>query len=337
MQLFNHGLMSLRACSQPALRGNGYLAGEPPATSDPDEPDGRFKILNVPSRGRVSVFERHSMSCIASVLSEPDGTWRVGHVDPARHYFVVGFDDRMLQNAAIQDWISPAELPSGPPAFVLRAELGQIEVGVAFSGRVIPLNASGVVTYAVTDGTLPPGVTLDAGTGYVTGTATGGGDYNVEVTGTDGASNEAAVRFRLYMPTEAVGIAWSQSTVYGSLTATAANMRDANPEAGPNTGGATGGGATEWIMADLGAPTVINRVTVGGGNLSGWGGVSSYLNGRAIQVSLDASTWTTVSTVSGVADSGTLDRAFDFAARTARYVRLLSSGYLATATFRVYG
>ncbi len=54
------------------------------------------------------VLERGSGVCVASVLSAPDGTWRVDRLSAEYRYTVIGFDDTGAQNAAIQDWISPA-------------------------------------------------------------------------------------------------------------------------------------------------------------------------------------------------------------------------------------
>jgi hypothetical protein len=90
------------------ISGHGYLAGEAPATPDPDDPDGRAKKSNVPSRVRICVYERGSMYCVAHVVSESDGTWLVEYLDPNRFYTVVGFDETGLLNAAIQDWVQPA-------------------------------------------------------------------------------------------------------------------------------------------------------------------------------------------------------------------------------------
>lgn len=90
------------------VRGHGYFAGEAPDPLDPDGVDGRFRILNVPSRGRVVVYERGSMQAMASTLSAADGTWRINWLDPARDFVVIGFDDADGgQNAAIQDWVRP--------------------------------------------------------------------------------------------------------------------------------------------------------------------------------------------------------------------------------------
>lgn len=136
------------------------------------------------------------------------------------------------------------------------------------------------------------------------------------------------------------GITWTQSTTFSGLTATPTNMRDANssPTAGAATGAATNNTGVEHIQANLGTPRPVSRVTLGGGNLPSWGGIAGYLNGATIQYSLTGSSgWTTVATVSGMTDTGTLDRDFNFPAVVAQYWRITRSGYLATATFKLYG
>ena len=127
------------------------------------------------------------------------------------------------------------------------------------------------------------------------------------------------------------GLTWSQSSAFSApLTATATNMRDGIS----TTGAATNNGA-QWIKVDLGTAKNISRVAVAGGNFTGWGGVAIYLNGRTIQYSTDNITWTTVATISGVNDTGTLFN-FDFTAVSARYWRLSSSAWLSTAEMRLY-
>jgi hypothetical protein len=91
-------------------RGDGYFAGLAPDPADPDSPDGRFRILNVPARGRITVHERSTMRCIAETLSATDGTWSVLKLSRAYDYTVIGWDDRGTQNAAIQDWVRPAPM-----------------------------------------------------------------------------------------------------------------------------------------------------------------------------------------------------------------------------------
>lgn len=98
----------MRVASAQAYAGPGFLAGQGPSSSDPTEPDGRFRILNQPARGRIQVYDRGTANCIASVLSNPDGTWRVDRLDPNLFVTVIGYDDSGQQNAAIQDWVRPA-------------------------------------------------------------------------------------------------------------------------------------------------------------------------------------------------------------------------------------
>lgn len=91
-------------------RGDGYFAGLAPNAQDPNSTDGRFRILNLPARGRISIYERSTMRVIESVLSAEDGTWEIGFLDRSQFYVIIGWDGRGLQNAAIQDWVKPAPM-----------------------------------------------------------------------------------------------------------------------------------------------------------------------------------------------------------------------------------
>ena len=90
-----------------SVRGPGFFAGQAPDPLDPDQVDGRFRILNVPSRGKVVVFERGSMLPVASTISAADGTWLIEWLDPGLDFIVLGIDDTGAQNAAVQDWVRP--------------------------------------------------------------------------------------------------------------------------------------------------------------------------------------------------------------------------------------
>lgn len=98
----------MRTSTRQLFAGPGFLAGEGPAGTDPDEIDGRFRILNQPARGRIHVLERSTGICIASTMSNSDGTWRIDRLDPNLPMTVIGYDDTGMQNAAIQDWVLPA-------------------------------------------------------------------------------------------------------------------------------------------------------------------------------------------------------------------------------------
>lgn len=95
--------------------GRGYLGGDLPQGEEVDAPDGRARILNVPSRVRITVLDRGTMQVVGAAISHADGTWRVSGLSLDFLYMVIGSDERGLQNAAIQDWVRPA-LPVAPEA-----------------------------------------------------------------------------------------------------------------------------------------------------------------------------------------------------------------------------
>lgn len=90
---------------EPSIPSSGVIAGEAPASQG--EPDGRFKILNEPTRGRIVAYERQGLRPVAMTRSKPDGTWKIEGLNPDRILVVIGFDDNGQVNAAIQDWVRP--------------------------------------------------------------------------------------------------------------------------------------------------------------------------------------------------------------------------------------
>lgn len=97
--------MAIRLVPHMRWRGQGILAGLAPDPVDPDSPDGRFRVLNVPARGRIVVYERGSMLPVAQTFSAIDGTWMIDNLSSDTYYTVVGWDGTGQQNAAIQDWV----------------------------------------------------------------------------------------------------------------------------------------------------------------------------------------------------------------------------------------
>lgn len=97
-------------CNPIHLTGFGYLAGSLPETSAPDSPDGRFRVMNSPARGRVVALERGTLRIAGSAISKADGTWRIEGLPVNVYFLVVGFDDQGNYNAAAQDWVLPAAM-----------------------------------------------------------------------------------------------------------------------------------------------------------------------------------------------------------------------------------
>lgn len=181
-------LTNFRAGRLVNLCGNGYFAGEAPASSDPDAPDGRAKIVNVPSRVLVGVFQRQTMLCVATALSTSAGLWRINGLDPAQTYTVIGFDGAGAVNAAIQDWVRPESYdPASLRPMRLVGEVGNAAVGAAFSAKVRAAYAAGPVHFTVTAGSLPPGWSMSEleTTCFFTGPSTTTGSYSFELTGED--------------------------------------------------------------------------------------------------------------------------------------------------------
>ena len=135
-----------------------------------------------------------------------------------------------------------------------------------------------------------------------------------------------------------VPASWSQSSVYSGLAAaSSSNMHDANPVSpGVSTGTGTSSSADEWIEQTFSAPVTVYNVTVGGGSLAGWGGIAPYINGAKLQYH-DGSVWVDAVTISGIVDTGSLDKNFTVSGVSSSRWRLHFTTYLATATFKLNG
>ena len=79
-----------------------------------------------------------------------------------------------------------APAPAVAPSAYTDSTLGQMTEGVSYSDA-IAANGSPAPTYAVTAGTLPAGLSLDANTGAITGTPSASGAYSFTVTATNSA------------------------------------------------------------------------------------------------------------------------------------------------------
>lgn len=89
--------------------GDGYLGGDPPSGDE----DGRAKIRNEPAKVLISVYQMRdalAITYVGSVFSAENGTWRIGGIDRAEQYRVIGADLNKSVNSAIQDWVTPAKM-----------------------------------------------------------------------------------------------------------------------------------------------------------------------------------------------------------------------------------
>lgn len=90
-------------------RGDGFFAGTAPAS--PEDLDGRFRKLNVPSIGRITVHESGSMTVIGETRSAVNGTWAIANLRRDRTYTLIGWDDTGVREAQIFTRQVPAPMP----------------------------------------------------------------------------------------------------------------------------------------------------------------------------------------------------------------------------------
>ncbi len=152
--------------------------------------------------------------------------------------------------------LSPPTLPNG-------------SVGTPYNAVVVASGGATPYTYAVTAGSLPPGVTLAPATGALSGTPTAGGLFSFTITATDnnGCTGSQAYSITitcppftfspLILPDGAVGTAYSQTiTVTGGT--------------GPYTFAINGGALPPGLTLDAAAGTISGTPTDGSGSPYGF-------------------------------------------------------------------
>ncbi len=101
-------LLAAEQANHTAFGGTGYLGGDAP--TEEGEADGRARILNVPARVDITVFEPNTYQVVARTWSKPDGSWRVPYLNTELQFTVVATDRLKRANSAIQDWVYPAPM-----------------------------------------------------------------------------------------------------------------------------------------------------------------------------------------------------------------------------------
>jgi hypothetical protein len=102
------------------------------------------------------------------------------------------------------------------PSFVTGALIEGANPGTAFSTSILVSDSDGtVVNWAITAGTIPPGLSLATATGAISGTPTTAGDYYFTVQITDDGQNTNSREFNLPVGFIATG---ANSTVVGGTT-----------------------------------------------------------------------------------------------------------------------
>jgi hypothetical protein len=86
------------------FNGRGYVAGELPG--------GLVTTNGAPARREVEARERRSRTVAATTFSAADGTYRIGHLDPALEFDIIGRDHTGTFNDVIVSRVRPVALES---------------------------------------------------------------------------------------------------------------------------------------------------------------------------------------------------------------------------------
>ncbi|MFU1552419.1 putative Ig domain-containing protein [Aeromonas sp. A04] len=125
-----------------------------------------------------------------------------------------------------------------PPSISLSpTTLSNGTVGTSYSATLTASGGTAPYTYAITAGSLPAGLSLNTGTGAISGTPSASGASNLTVTATDANSATGSQAYTLTID--------AQAPVAGAVSATVA----ANSSANPITLALSGGAATSVAVA----------------------------------------------------------------------------------------
>lgn len=146
---------------------------------------------------KVRLYYRPNGSLIGDVATNLQGRYSFDTLMPEEAgYYAVALDPEgaPLQNGALFDSLTPAYLI--PILIKYSSSSGTQDVAfTAFTPQTY--YARGAVTWEITEGTLPEGMTLDPATGVIRGTPTGAFASPITVTVTDSDKRSASVRFTL--------------------------------------------------------------------------------------------------------------------------------------------
>ena len=152
--------------------------------------------------------------------------------------FTVTVTDSSTPTAQVATRALTLTVAAGPPLAIVTTSLSAANQGVPYEDQVVATGGVQPYTFAVSSGSLPAGLTLDPGSGEISGTPTGTGPATFTVTVTDGSTPAARVVSQSYTITvsgpaltpQAISFtAPAAGTVGGSATLTATGGGSGNP------------------------------------------------------------------------------------------------------------
>lgn len=99
-----------------------------------------------------------------------------------------------------QGVIEIAKLVNSTVSLAAACPISSAPIGIAYSQSVIVSGGQVPYSYAVTSGSLPPGLSLNTSTGVISGTPTTSGSYPYQITVTDALSNHIIISCTLISP-----------------------------------------------------------------------------------------------------------------------------------------
>ena len=240
---------------------------------------------------------------------------------------------------------------SGVPTWSTSAgSLGTSNTQTSFTANLIA-TGDAPITYSVTSGALPSGITLTANTGILSGTTpnvASSTTYNFTIRATDAQRQDTDRAFGItVLPltvAQFTGITYSVSATYSSNSPPTYQYMNDNNANGQTNGSQWGSSSTsfEFIKADLGSTNTVTKIVIGYDYLAnlpgGWGTV--YTENKTIEISTDNTNWTTMGVTPTYASTGSTNGlvTINFPTNSyARYIRLSGSSWLAVLELQAWG
>jgi hypothetical protein len=222
-------------------------------------------------------------------------------------------DIETCTGSAQQQWTLPAGGGTGNTVTVTNPGNQNSTVGTAASLQIHATDSASGQTLTYSASGLPAGLSINSSSGLISGTPTTAGTSNVTVTAKDATGASGSTSFSW---TASSGGGCPTTNLAQGKTATTSSIESASFPASSAVDGnlgtrwSSGFSDPQWLQVDLGSTRSLCKVTLNWEN--------AYATAFQVQVSTNASTWTTVySTTTGTGGAQSLN-----VTGSGRYIRM---------------